>query len=173
MEGYAHHPPMAQPAAAPPIPAYTSTHASGTRQRIITSCLTCRRRKVKCDHKYPICSACSRGNHVCYYANIPNQQSGRSPPNSSSTASSNRVSKHAAPHPRGGPSGSHAEINARLERLESLLERAVSQPAYPPVATRQPPRREPIKSEVVDSKETAENSASPKKHYIIGPDPRR
>ena len=63
---------------------------------------------------------------------------------------------------RGGPSGSHAEINARLERLESLLERAVSQPAYPPVATRQPPRREPIKSEVVDSKETAENSASPK-----------
>ncbi|KAK8433250.1 putative C6 transcription factor [Phyllosticta citricarpa] len=161
MDGYVHPPPMAQPAAAapPPVPAYSST--AGTRQRIITSCLTCRRRKVKCDHKYPICSACSRGNHVCYYANIPNQQSGRSPPNSSSNATSNRVSKHAAPHPRGAQS-SHAEINARLERLESLLERAVSQPAYPPVATRQPSRREPIKSEVVESKETAENSASPK-----------
>lgn len=36
-----------------------------TRQ--ITSCLTCRRRKVRCDRRTPICSVCQRGNHACTY----------------------------------------------------------------------------------------------------------
>jgi hypothetical protein len=30
------------------------------------SCATCRRRKVRCDKKYP-CTPCSRGGHVCLY----------------------------------------------------------------------------------------------------------
>ncbi|KAM3502568.1 hypothetical protein MY11210_009028 [Beauveria gryllotalpidicola] len=36
-----------------------------TRQ--ITSCLTCRRRKVRCDRRAPVCSVCQRGNHICNY----------------------------------------------------------------------------------------------------------
>lgn len=36
-----------------------------TRQ--ITSCQTCRRRKVRCDRRTPICSVCQRGNHACTY----------------------------------------------------------------------------------------------------------
>ncbi|KAK8143564.1 hypothetical protein G3M48_007058 [Beauveria asiatica] len=36
-----------------------------TRQ--ITSCLTCRRRKVRCDRRAPVCSVCQRGNHMCNY----------------------------------------------------------------------------------------------------------
>lgn len=39
-----------------------------TRQ--ITSCLTCRRRKVRCDRRTPICAVCQRGNHVCSYQSI-------------------------------------------------------------------------------------------------------
>lgn len=36
-----------------------------TRQ--ITSCLTCRRRKVRCDRRTPICSICQKGNYTCAY----------------------------------------------------------------------------------------------------------
>lgn len=47
-------------------------HAISTAQqqpmtRQITSCLTCRRRKVRCDRRTPICSVCQRGNHACTY----------------------------------------------------------------------------------------------------------
>ncbi|RPA81747.1 hypothetical protein BJ508DRAFT_306352 [Ascobolus immersus RN42] len=44
-----------------------SNSANGPKARVITSCLTCRRRKVKCDHKRPICGACTRGNRTCRY----------------------------------------------------------------------------------------------------------
>lgn len=150
--------------------AQASSSAGGTRQRIITSCLTCRRRKVKCDHKYPVCSACSRGNHVCYYANIPNhhQQDSRSPPSAQSSA--NRVHKHSSSQSKG--QSSHSEINARLERLESLLELAVhNQPpsklqvstakqqpqSHPHPAT----RRDTSQSDVSEPKERVNSSASP------------
>ncbi|OJD38849.1 c6 transcription [Diplodia corticola] len=161
--------PSAQPANAPPSAAAAQS-SGGTRQRIITSCLTCRRRKVKCDHKYPVCSACSRGNHVCYYANVPNQHQhdGRSPP--SAQPSANRVHKHASSQSK-GQSG-HAEINARLERLESLLELAVNNqpPTKLSVNTakqpshhhpNQPARRDTSQSDAYESKERAASSASP------------
>lgn len=41
--------------------------ANGPKARVITSCLTCRRRKVKCDHERPVCGACTRGNRTCRY----------------------------------------------------------------------------------------------------------
>lgn len=145
----------------------SNSSAGGARQRIITSCLTCRRRKVKCDHKYPVCSACSRGNHVCYYANIPNQHhhDSRSPP--SAQTSSNRVQKHSSTQNK-GQSG-HAEINARLERLESLLELAVhkqppSKSAANPAKPRpphQPTRRDTTQSDVSERQERVNSSASP------------
>ncbi|KAL4908838.1 hypothetical protein BDW74DRAFT_165569 [Aspergillus multicolor] len=84
------------------------------RQRIITACFTCRRRKVKCDHKQPVCSPCQRGSRVCTYASP--QPTPQAP---SRTASGNRVSR---PNLRSG----QEEIRSRLERLEQLLERAIS-----------------------------------------------
>ncbi|KAF2715017.1 hypothetical protein K504DRAFT_368193 [Pleomassaria siparia CBS 279.74] len=86
---------------------------SGGRQRIIASCLTCRRRKVRCDHGHPICGACTRGNHTCHYAT----DQGLGP------TASNKVSK---PVTHNGKAGSqNADVQARLDRLELLLERAV------------------------------------------------
>ncbi|EKG15811.1 hypothetical protein MPH_07014 [Macrophomina phaseolina MS6] len=166
--------PFTHPGALPPnmLPPSTTTSSSstGTRQRIITSCLTCRRRKVKCDHKYPVCSACSRGNHVCYYANLPNQhqQEGRSPP--SALPSAHRVHKHSASQSKS--QSSHAEINARLERLESLLELAVHKqpPSKLQINTttqqsqHQPqhaPRQDTAQSDTSESKERVNSSASP------------
>lgn len=88
--------------------------AGGGRQRIIASCLTCRRRKVKCDHGHPICGACTRGNHVCTYAT---DQSGGGP-------GAGRVSKSIlSSFGKGARSG---DLQARLDRLESLFEKAVT-----------------------------------------------
>ncbi|KAK1140025.1 hypothetical protein N8T08_010934 [Aspergillus melleus] len=82
------------------------------RLRTITACLTCRRRKVKCDHAQPVCNPCQRGNRVCTYVN-PQVSSQAQPP---STA--NRVS-------RSNLRSGQDEIRNRLERLEKLLERAI------------------------------------------------
>ncbi|KAH8702191.1 putative C6 transcription factor [Talaromyces proteolyticus] len=87
--------------------------SSNNRQRIVTSCLTCRRRKVKCDHKQPVCSTCERGKHPCSY--IKSQPS----PPSRPPATINRTSR---PRPRDGQD----EIRNRLERLEKLLEQAIA-----------------------------------------------
>jgi hypothetical protein len=89
----------------------------GGRHRVISSCLTCRRRKVKCDHVHPICGACTRGNHVCTYASDQMLGSavgsGGTRISKPAYASNNRVSRN-------------ADVQARLDRLESLLEKAVS-----------------------------------------------
>lgn len=98
----------------------------GGRQRVISSCLTCRRRKVKCDHVHPVCGACARGNHVCTYAF--DQMLG-SPVGSGGT----RISK---PTSAGnGKLSRNGDVQARLDRLESLLEKAVSghPPPQPPL----------------------------------------
>ncbi|KAG5206118.1 Bikaverin cluster transcription factor [Trichophyton interdigitale] len=88
-----------------------------SRQRAIAACLTCRRRKVKCDHGQPICSPCLRGNRACSYvksqSNLPTAAS------VTSTRSTNRV-------PRSNLRAGQDEIRNRLERLERLLERAIS-----------------------------------------------
>jgi hypothetical protein len=85
-----------------------------SRQRIITACLTCRRRKVKCDHTQPVCTPCQRGNRVCTY--VSPQPVSQAP---SRVATGNRVSRT---NLRSG----QEEIRSRLERLEQLLERAIS-----------------------------------------------
>ncbi len=38
-----------------------------TRNRISYSCVTCRRRKVKCDKAHPICGGCKKANEHCLY----------------------------------------------------------------------------------------------------------
>ncbi|KAL1852136.1 hypothetical protein Daus18300_012283 [Diaporthe australafricana] len=45
-----------------PLPASVSAEASKRRKRLASSCLTCRKRKVKCDLNYPIPG--KRGDHV-------------------------------------------------------------------------------------------------------------
>ncbi|EXA40130.1 hypothetical protein FOVG_09066 [Fusarium oxysporum f. sp. pisi HDV247] len=88
------------------------------RKRVITACLTCRHRKVKCDHAQPVCSPCKKGNRVCTYT---------SPQSTSqfSRLSGNRVS-------RSNRQTGQDDIRSRLERLEQLLERALSGgPAIP------------------------------------------
>ncbi|SCO87111.1 probable C6 transcription factor [Fusarium oxysporum] len=88
------------------------------RMRVITACLTCRHRKVKCDHAQPVCSPCKKGNRVCTYTS-PQSTS------QSSRLSGNRVS-------RSNRQTGQDDIRSRLERLEQLLERALSGgPAIP------------------------------------------
>ncbi|KAF2263940.1 hypothetical protein CC78DRAFT_603201 [Lojkania enalia] len=88
--------------------------SAGGRQRVISSCLTCRRRKVRCDHGHPVCGACSRGNHVCTYAT----DQGLGQPGAG------RVSKGLLSGI--GKGTRNIDVQARLDRLELLLERAVS-----------------------------------------------
>ncbi|KAF2461201.1 fungal-specific transcription factor domain-containing protein, partial [Lineolata rhizophorae] len=99
----------------PPAPASSSASSgptggvggAGGRVRAITSCLTCRRRKVRCTHEQPVCSACARGNHACVYANA--------------RAAASALGVGGQPHP-----AQHAELSERLRRLEDMLERAVA-----------------------------------------------
>ncbi|KAF5635648.1 C6 transcription factor [Fusarium tjaetaba] len=97
----------------------TSEVNQSNRKRAITACLTCRHRKVKCDHAQPVCSPCKKGNRVCTYAS---PQSTSQP---SRLASGNRVS-------RSNRQIGQDDIKNRLERLEQLLERALTGgPAIP------------------------------------------
>lgn len=86
---------------------------NGGRQRTIQSCLTCRRRKVKCDHGHPICGACNRGNHVCTWSDHAPAQT-----------STGRISKPSTPG--NGRIAKNSDVQSRLDRLELLLEKAVS-----------------------------------------------
>ncbi|KAJ8111291.1 hypothetical protein OPT61_g6079 [Boeremia exigua] len=85
----------------------------GARQRTIQSCLTCRRRKVKCDHEHPICGACTRGNHVCTWSDHVQGQTPAGRITKPSTPGSGRIAKN-------------SDVQSRLDRLELLLEKAVS-----------------------------------------------
>lgn len=87
--------------------------ANGGRQRIISSCLTCRRRKVKCDHVHPICGACTRGSHVCTWT-----EQVQAP------TVAGRISKPAING--GGKIAKNSDVQSRLDRLELLLEKAVA-----------------------------------------------
>ncbi|KAF2004474.1 hypothetical protein P154DRAFT_485125 [Amniculicola lignicola CBS 123094] len=98
---------------------------AGGRQRVIASCLTCRRRKVKCDHGHPICGACTRGSHLCTYATDQAiAQNG-----------TNRISKPTISPVGKGSRG--IDVQARLDRLELLLEKAVGGQQAPPRFTGQ------------------------------------
>lgn len=91
----------------------TAGKGNGGRQRTIQSCLTCRRRKVKCDHEHPICGACTRGNHVCTWSD---QLQGQT--------TTGRISKPTTPG--SGRLAKSTDVQSRLDRLELLLEKAVS-----------------------------------------------
>jgi len=69
---------------------------------------------VKCDHGHPICGACTRGNHVCTYA--ADQGVGQAGPG--------RVAKPG--YSTSGKGGRSTDIQARLDRLELLLEQAAA-----------------------------------------------
>ncbi|KAF2750285.1 hypothetical protein M011DRAFT_236973 [Sporormia fimetaria CBS 119925] len=105
-------------------------YSTGGRQRVISSCLTCRRRKVKCDHVHPVCGACMRGNHTCTYAT--DQGLGQPAPG--------RIVKPV--FSTAGKGGKVSDVQARLDRLELLLEQAVSTKATPS-RERPPHKREP------------------------------
>ena len=91
----------------------STSKPGGGRFRVISSCLTCRRRKVKCDHVHPVCGSCTRGNHVCTWTD-----------QAQSTTTTGRISKSTvADH---GKSAKSSDVQARLDRLEYLLERAVT-----------------------------------------------
>ncbi|KAK5047809.1 hypothetical protein LTR84_006474 [Exophiala bonariae] len=46
-----------------------------TRNRTSYSCITCRRRKVKCDKVHPVCGGCTKANEECLYTLQENQES--------------------------------------------------------------------------------------------------
>ncbi|PGH06086.1 hypothetical protein AJ79_06620 [Helicocarpus griseus UAMH5409] len=47
---------------------YLSSGKQITRSRVSKSCLTCRRRKVKCDTVHPICGTCEKTKSECLYS---------------------------------------------------------------------------------------------------------
>ncbi|CAM9022189.1 unnamed protein product [Wickerhamomyces anomalus] len=51
----------------------TAAAANKRRNRVPISCTICRRRKVKCDKKRPVCTACHRTGvaHLCHYIDPP------------------------------------------------------------------------------------------------------
>lgn len=64
------------------------THDTGNEKRQITrnrqsySCLTCRRRKVKCDKMHPVCGGCKKANEHCLYTDeAPIADPAPGPPN--------------------------------------------------------------------------------------------
>lgn len=87
--------------------------SSGGRQRIISSCLTCRRRKVKCDHVHPVCGACQRGSHVCTWTDQVQTQTVAGRISKPSVTGSGKIAKN-------------SDVQSRLDRLELLLEKAVA-----------------------------------------------
>lgn len=116
-----------RPNSNPHSPTSAPKSSGGGRHRVISSCLTCRRRKVKCDHVHPVCGACTRGNHVCTYAS--DQVLG-----SSMSSGGSRISKPA--FTGNGKTSRNGDVQARLDRLEMLLEKAVSGQSQSP----KPPR---------------------------------
>ncbi|GFG12000.1 quinidine resistance protein 3 [Aspergillus udagawae] len=91
----------------------------GNYARPITSCLPCRRRKVKCDRRQPICFTCERGNHSCSY-----MSSSQSPGLAALTPESSRVTKSTATK----LSSTVSRINPRLQRLANILAQAQALP---------------------------------------------
>jgi hypothetical protein len=101
-----------RPSSGPHSP-ISATKASGGRQRVISSCLTCRRRKVKCDHVHPICGACNRGSHMCTWSDQTQDQTAAGRITKPSIGGNGKLAKN-------------GDVQSRLDRLELLLEKAVA-----------------------------------------------
>ncbi|KAF4545470.1 C6 transcription factor [Lasiodiplodia theobromae] len=143
---------------------FRASSSPRTRRRAITSCDTCRRRKVKCDRNHPICSACRTAGRPCLYNESSVRQLGihaaAPPPGSSrrrgvrndspsttttTTATTSGVQRRqrSSTSARWSPT-SYDGIDTRLERLESLLERVIhasstAAAAAPPSASHRTP----------------------------------
>ncbi|KAF4235828.1 hypothetical protein CNMCM8980_003197 [Aspergillus fumigatiaffinis] len=89
----------------------------GNYFRPITSCLPCRRRKVKCDRRQPICFTCERGNHACSYVSAPQPSALASEPSRVTKSIDTKMS-----------SSTLTRINPRLQRLADILAQAQSLP---------------------------------------------
>ncbi|KAI5807309.1 hypothetical protein DFH27DRAFT_640017 [Peziza echinospora] len=83
---------------------------SNTRRRYITSCTTCRRRKVRCDRGRPHCARCEAGGYSCAYAKqgaegqqqVGRQQAGPVPASSRSPSASTSAFASSAASGAGG-----------------------------------------------------------------------
>ncbi|GME47409.1 Transcription factor [Neofusicoccum parvum] len=103
--------------ASPSLP----TPATSRRRRIITSCDTCRRRKVKCDRQHPVCAPCQTAGRACLYKESSTRQ--RDSIDQTSLLPIRNHSHGVRRHPRNSPDLN--TIDARLGRLERLLEQAM------------------------------------------------
>ena len=88
---------------------YLSSPAPGSLSRPITSCLSCRHRKVKCDRRQPQCLKCERGGYACSYV---------------SKQESNRITKPSSTSGSTISSSTLARINPGLQRLASFMAQA-------------------------------------------------
>lgn len=107
-----------------------------TRNRTSYSCLTCRRRKVKCDKTHPVCGGCKKANEECLYSLPESQESnGLSEASKSSTAIELKKRKIGSAHDGSGtsPSDEHGTassvspthiraIEDQLHRLSALVD---------------------------------------------------
>lgn len=82
----------------------SAVDADSTPPPQIWSCVTCRRRKVKCDRRAPCCDVCTRSGIDCHYP-----VTGRRLP------SKVRAPRWESPHQK------QAEMLERLRRLESVV----------------------------------------------------
>ena len=86
--------------------------------RPITSCLTCRRRKVRCDRLMPVCSACQKGHYNCAYQSSGSPQRSLSPSSIPRTLRSRRTGKKTS-SAETSLDGLQASIYQRTTPLES------------------------------------------------------
>ena len=87
------HPTYTTSASASPSSA-KPTHTANINamdKRVRTGCITCRKRRIKCDEKKPSCARCEAANFVCEGYSAPRRVNSRSPTASSSTRSPNRT----------------------------------------------------------------------------------
>ncbi|KAF2273782.1 uncharacterized protein EI97DRAFT_444596 [Westerdykella ornata] len=131
-------------------------HPPGGRQRAIFSCLTCRRRKVKCDHAHPVCGACARGNHTCTYASDP----GTVP------ANPGRVAKPVIS--TNGKGARASDVQARLDRLEALLHQAVTGNVLAKKQQQQQQQQQSVGSVEHDSEHTFSPSSNSQSSHGAG-----
>lgn len=148
-------------------PAPKSGKRQITRNRTSYSCQACRRRKVKCDKKQPVCSGCERSNDVCVYGKVetPFQEQATA---QSASATKRRISflddeQQGAPLERsfGAPkqvvlNGLEDHLNRLTSMVENLRREHVNGPKPPPT-----PNSLSQNNSEADSQSQREHSDSP------------
>ena len=100
-------------------------------ERPITSCLTCRRRKVRCDRAMPTCSICTKGGHVCVYQSLPSTRNVPSSPlSTTTTARSRKTTDNTKRHER-----TQKKKGFALDHAEPLTPISWTNTAFPPPGT--------------------------------------